>query len=110
MNTRACIDYLLPNAKCTIFNEVVTEWLDARTQPTQAEIEAAWPTVEALLQAASSNPHTIRDNLDAAVTNLRAYRDLASPTNAQTIAVVKLLCRVAIGLIRLTLNKFDSTE
>lgn len=37
-----------------------------------------------------------------AIENLQAYRDLASPTGAQTIAVVKLLCRVVIILIRRT--------
>lgn len=32
--------------------------------------------------------------------SLQTYRDLASPTNAQTLAVVKLLCRIAQVLIR----------
>lgn len=36
----------------------------------------------------------------AAIANLQAYRDLAGPTNAQTVAVVKLLAAVAIILIR----------
>lgn len=38
--------------------------------------------------------------LRSAVANLRAYRDAASPTNAQTAAVVKLLCRVVLNLLR----------
>jgi hypothetical protein len=42
--------------------------------------------------------------------NLRAYRDLASPTNAQTLAAVKLLCRVAIGLIRWRIGRLDATD
>lgn len=43
-----------------------------------------------------------RDQARQAITNLRAYDNLASPTNAQTVAVVKLLCRVCIALIRNT--------
>lgn len=35
-----------------------------------------------------------------AVTNLRAYLGLASPTNAQTIAAFKLLIRVVLFLVR----------
>jgi hypothetical protein len=49
----------------------------------------------------------IRSQADQALTELRTFRDLASPTNAQVVAVVKLLCRVAIGLIRLQLAKLD---
>jgi len=45
-----------------------------------------------------------RDAAQQAIENLQAYRDLASPTNAQTVAVVKLLCRVAIILIRRALG------
>ena len=45
-----------------------------------------------------------RDAAQQAIENLQAYRDLASPTGAQTIAAVKLLCRVAIILIRRTLG------
>lgn len=52
----------------------------------------------------------INSDILAALTNLRAYRDLASPTNAQTVAVVKLLCRVAISLIRLQLARLDATD
>lgn len=52
----------------------------------------------------------ICNNAEQALVDLRAYRDLASPTNAQTVAVVKLLCRVCIGLIRLVLRKLDSTD
>lgn len=62
---------------------------------------------EATRQANHSN---IRSAAEQSLESLRTYRDLASPTNAQTIAVVKLLCRVAIGLIRLQLAKLDGTE
>lgn len=57
-----------------------------------------------------ANAETMRTQAELAITNMRAYRDLASPTNAQTIAAVKLLCRVAISLIRLQLAKLDATD
>jgi len=60
-------------------------------------------------QQQDSNETTLRQQADAALTDLRAYRDLASPTNAQTVQAVKLLCRVCIGLIRLLLRKIDGT-
>jgi hypothetical protein len=39
-----------------------------------------------------------------AVANLNSYANLASPTNAQTVAVVKLLCRVSVILIKRALG------
>lgn len=44
------------------------------------------------------------DAARAAIANLRAYDNLASPTNAQTVAAVKLLCRVNIVLIKRALG------
>lgn len=61
-------------------------------------------------QTSRANNATLRDRADQALTDLRAYRDLASPTNAQTLAIVKLLCRVSIGLIRLLLHKLDGAD
>lgn len=52
----------------------------------------------------------IYQEADDALANLRAYRDLASPTNAQTVAAVKLLCRVVIVLARLYLRKLDAAN
>lgn len=61
-------------------------------------------------QQKEANGRTMEQQADQALANLRAYRDLASPSNAQTIAVIKVLCRVAIGLIRLRLSKLDATD
>lgn len=58
----------------------------------------------------AGNDATLRTQAEDALANLRAYRDLASPTNAQTIAAVKLLCRVAIGLIRWRIGRLDATD
>lgn len=66
--------------------------------------------IQAGQDESDGNAATLRDRADAALANLRAYRDLASPTGAQTVAAVKLLCRVAIVLIRLQLRKLDATE
>lgn len=60
------------------------------------------------LRLSESSLASIRGQADQALDGLRAYRDNASPTNAQTVTAVKLLCRVAIGLIRLQLSKLDS--
>lgn len=40
----------------------------------------------------------------AAIANLRTYADTANPTNAATVAAVKLLCRVSIVLIKRALG------
>lgn len=50
------------------------------------------------------------DRLDQALAGLRSYRDAANPTNAQTVTVVKLLCRVAIVLIRRHRGLFDGAD
>lgn len=67
-------------------------------------------SLQAAQDAMDSNNATLRTRAEAAFTDLRAYRDLASPTGAQTVAAVKLLCRVAIGLLRLQLRQLDGTE
>lgn len=58
----------------------------------------------------AANGKTMEQQADTALANLRAYRDNANPTNAQTVAVIKTLCRVAIALIRLRLAKLDATD
>ena len=49
--------------------------------------------------------------IQTAMANLRAYRDLGvAPTLLQTTAVVKLLCRVVLNLVRRSYGQFDSTD
>jgi hypothetical protein len=50
------------------------------------------------------------DGIDQALGQLRAFVSLPSPSNAQVIAAVKLLCRVTIRLARLQLGWFDGVE
>lgn len=108
----ACLQYLRPGcvADCVGDDLSLTTWKDPRPMPTQAEVDAAWVQVQAQRAAVVNNEGSLRSQADAALADLRTYCDLASPTNAQTTAAVKLLCRVAIGLIRLHLRKFDATS
>lgn len=68
---------------------------------------AAVPAEEANADATLQNA---QNAAAAAITNLRAYIALASPTQAQTVAAVKLLCRVALQLIRLVLARYDESD
>jgi len=57
--------------------------------------------------ASVANRETIRVQARDALVGNRAFLDLASPTNAQTLAQVKALTRQANGLIRLALGALD---
>jgi len=116
-----CLLHLVPGAQFGTSNNdyALTEWLDARPMPTRAEVEAAWPVIQAqdladaqAAQTATGNDLTLRQQAEAALVDLRAFRDRTSTTlsTAQNIAILKLLCRVAIGLIRLALRKLDRTD
>lgn len=59
--------------------------------------------------AQSTNSAKLDGQAETALADLRAYRDNATPTTAQTTAVVKTLCRVAIALIRHRLGKLEAT-
>lgn len=90
-----------------------TAWDTNGVQTTQRVLtasEAAALAAQDSSGSADANKTTIQTDLRDALANLRAYRDVASPTNAQTIAAVKLLCRVAIALIRRELNELDGTS
>lgn len=86
--------------------EVTESWIDIPGVLTPDE------GVVATAQAAQldANAASLTDQAATALAGLRTYRDNAAPTNAQTVAAVKLLCRVAIALIRLKLAKFDATD
>jgi hypothetical protein len=58
----------------------------------------------------AANADTIVQQTDQALVSLRGYVALSSPTAAQTTAVVKVLCKVAIGLVRMQLRRFDATD
>jgi hypothetical protein len=60
----------------------------------------------------ASVPDQLDDRLRQAYAGLRNYINTpnASVTQAQTVTVVKLLCRVAIALVRRQLNELDGTD
>lgn len=53
---------------------------------------------------------TLHARATAAYQDLLAFENLATPTNAQVVTVVRLLCKVARGLIRLQLRQFDTAD
>lgn len=77
--------------------------------------EADQATLDAAVAAhvaidVDSNRRTLQDQAEQALAANRTFLALASPTNAQTLAQVKMLSREANGLIRLALNLFDGTD
>lgn len=55
---------------------------------------------ELAADVAAQADQTDRDAARQAVATLRTYIDTPNPTAAQTVGVVKLLCRVAVRLVR----------
>jgi hypothetical protein len=56
------------------------------------------------------NAETITEQAQQALVDNRAFLDITSPTNAQVLAQVKALTRQNNKIIRLLLQRFDSTE
>lgn len=106
MRVRDChtIRVVDPETGAVSFREE-ERWLDVDVLTDE---QAAAQTAQLAQQDA--NALSLEDQAAQALASLRTYRDLASPTNAQTVAAVKLLCRVAIGLIRLRLAKFEAVD
>lgn len=71
---------------------------------TAGQQRAAQAAVEA------TNHATLESRATTTLADLRTYIALETPDAGQTTAAVKLLCRVAVGLIRLVLRRFDSTD
>jgi hypothetical protein len=80
--------------------------LDFDTEPTATEQAA----IERRLTTDTPVEETLHARVLAAYDQLAAYESLTAPTAAQTVAVVKLLCKVARGLIRLQLRQLDKTD
>ena len=113
MDYIACILHIYPDAlniSCIGSTRDGIEWNDPRGIPSQAALEAAWVAVSAARESEKANLPAMQTSAANALSGLRAYRDLAAPTNAQTVAVVKLLCQVAITIIRLSLGKHEATD
>lgn len=57
----------------------------------------------------AGNDASLRQQADTALATLRLYRDKASPTAADDKAILKVLVRAVIALVRLVLQKLDGT-
>jgi hypothetical protein len=69
---------------------------------------------EAAIRRRLTTSGQVEEDLQAraasAYADLQAFEALSNPTNAQTLAAVKLLCRVARALIRLQLRQLDAAD
>lgn len=88
-----------------------------RTEPyTQAEqdaLAAAAPIAAAAETATSqrtANAATLRDRAAAALDANATFLAIGAPTQAQTLAHVKILTKESTALIRLALNLLDSVD
>lgn len=56
------------------------------------------------------NEETIRERAEAALADNLAYLGTQNPSNAEAAAQIKALTRQVNGVIRLLLNRFDSSD
>jgi len=84
---------------CSTGKTIEVELSPTEVAARESEIALSDARLETLLatQAAAT---TERESARQAMANLQAYIDLTTPTTAQTVGVVKLLCRVAMVLVR----------
>lgn len=62
------------------------------------------------LSTSSAVEETLNGRAVSAYLDLLAFENLATPTQAQTLAAVRLLCRVERALIRLELGQLEATD
>lgn len=105
--------YLYPTAQFTANGDEYEgiEWAASNPtpKPTKAALEAVWPTVLASYQNAASNKTTLQNKAAAALATNDAFLALASPNASQQAAQLKVVTRECSALIRLLLQKYDST-
>ena len=65
---------------------------------------------EALQLVSTANKKTLEERAIKALESNKTFLALTSPTNAQSLAQIKLLTRQNNGIIRLLLNKLESTD
>ena len=90
-----------------------TKWDSAGVQVEQrpyTEEENTRADAEAVTNTAERNREAIEAKAKAAITANNNFLALSSPTNAQTLAQVKVLTRENTALIRLVLGELNSQE
>jgi hypothetical protein len=69
---------------------------------------------EAAIRRRLTTSGQVEEDLQAraveAYQGLQAFENVATPTNAQVVAAVRLLCKVARALIRLQLRQLDAAD
>ena len=95
-----------------VYAEIVDTVANTLTVERLGVVGASRPLTAAEISAynAPLNATAADAQIATAKANLRAYRDLASPTTAQTTATVKLLCRVVLNLLRRLENQYDAAD
>lgn len=76
------------------------------TDPTGAEIEA----IRRRLESENDVEETLTERAVGSYKNLQDYYGLTTPTDAQTRAVVRVLCRVVMALIRSHFRRLDAVD
>lgn len=89
------------------FNPDGNEYLPSRPYTAAENADA---DARAALTTSETNRGTLRAKADAALTGNATFLAIAAPTNAQTLAQVQLLTKESNALIRLVLDKLDSTS
>lgn len=79
-------------------------------QPAQVWTARPWTAEELAERAAAVNEETLHSRANTALNGLSTFLGITSPTNAQTLAVVRLLCRAVAALIRLQLRRLETTD
>jgi hypothetical protein len=97
---------ILDTADWTVVRETLTD----ATGGVVCVTERATPKPGTTAATEGATVAALDSRLDQALAGLRTYINTASPTTAQTTAVVKLLCRVAVALIRRQRNALDGTD
>jgi hypothetical protein len=87
------------------------EWLEGPADPpTAQEVAEEVARLDSEAGAVDGNRVTLQQQATTALAANRDFLALAAPTNAQTLAQVKMLTRECTATIRLLTNALDATD